>query len=95
MIITCGNRRLVSDRYGWTLQIHREGVSGKHAGKLVWVDDRPAHPASLTHGLQIIAERLLTDGPDVDITELADALRAALATLLDTTYSVEELAVNV
>ena len=88
MIVAVGERRLVGARYGWMIQ--RRVVSEK-TGEEDWREDRPANPASLSHGLHMLSERLLTDGPDVDITGLANAIREAQAALLSTVSAVNKI----
>lgn len=70
MIINCGSRRLVSYRYGW--KIERERIHQESKAR-TWIEDSPAWPSTLASGLQIVAERILTDGPDLDVRDLAKA----------------------
>ena len=74
MIIDCGRRRLVSERYGWKIEIQH---LNKKTGVLDWREDRPAYPSSLAQALEMLCERVLTDGPDLTITELPEALKTA------------------
>jgi hypothetical protein len=78
--------------YGWKIERH---VVNAETGASHWREDSPAYPANLLHGLQMIQERILTDGPDVDISELPDAIRDAQAALLDNISTVEALSVEV
>lgn len=77
MIIECGNRRLVSYRYGWRIEVKTEVREGPNAGKVRWVEDRPAYPANLTQACEVLCERALTDNPDMTISQLPDALKRA------------------
>lgn len=74
MIITCGNRRLVSYRYGWKIEIlaHR-----KKTGETYWAEDRPAYPASLAQACEMLLERVIADGQDMTIDALPGALKTA------------------
>lgn len=70
MIIDCGNRRLVSNRFGWKIEILAETKKGEK----VWREDRPAYPASLAAACETLCERILTDGGDCTIAELPERL---------------------
>jgi hypothetical protein len=74
MIIDCGKRRLVSDRWGWKIEIRH---INQKTGATEWREDRPAYPSSLAQALEALCERILTDGPDLTITQLPDALKTA------------------
>jgi hypothetical protein len=78
MIINCGRRRIVSDRYGFTIEIKTVIQSGKREGQEEWKPDRPAYPATLPRALEVVYERTLADQTDeIDVTELCAAcLRA-------------------
>jgi hypothetical protein len=75
MIIDCGNYRLKSYRYGWIIQ---KKHLNKNSGLTEWRDDRPAYPASLADGCQIVAERIFTDGDDITPEEIPRALERAV-----------------
>lgn len=74
MIINAGNRRLVSSRFGWRIEV--KAVNQK-TGAERWVEDRPAYPSSLAQACEMLCERVLTDGPDLTIDQLPGALRNA------------------
>ena len=82
MIILCGRRRIISDHYGWQIQIERiHGEKSKTPGVKEWVEDRPAWPASLSQAFRMVYERELKDSPDITIAELPNALQAAADTV--------------
>ena len=60
MIINCGKRRLRSYTYGWMIEIQTIPEKGEKKGQIVWVEDSPAYPASLSAGLEMVLE----DVPD-------------------------------
>ena len=91
MIITCGNRRLVSDRFGWTIQQVHVPAKGRYAGEDVWLEDRPAYPATLERGLEMLLERIIKEAPDTDIEGLAETVRVARNKLLESLQTVREL----
>lgn len=78
MIIDCGNRRLVSDRYGWMIQIKRTIKKGERAGETEWREDRPAYPATLSQGCQMLAERILKESDTVTPDGMVEALQNAV-----------------
>ena len=77
MIISCGPRRLVSDRFGWKIEIQHIPAKGTKAGQIEWKEDRPAYPATLSQALEMVCERELQDQGDMAVTDLADALKRA------------------
>lgn len=77
MIIECGDRRLVSDRFGWTIEKKTIVQDGKNAGKVRWREDRPAYPASLPQACEMLYERVLKEGGTVTPPEFLDALSHA------------------
>jgi len=76
MIILCGKRRLVSYVYGWRIEIQHAGKKG-----IRWKEDAPAYPATLAQACEMVLERELTDGPDITIAELPEALKNAAHTV--------------
>lgn len=81
--ITVGRRRMVFHQYGWRIEIQKTSEKGKSEGQIYWMEDRPAYPATLAHGLEMLLERTLTDGESIDIKDFPDAIRKALKTLED------------
>jgi len=78
MIINCGKRRLVSDRFGWKIEIqHVYGKDSKKAGETYWTEDRPAYPANLPQACEMLCERIAKesegDTPDGLVKALKDA----------------------
>jgi len=92
MIILCGRRRLVSDKFGWTIQIKKVGEAGKRKGKTRWEPDRPAYPRNLAQGLEMIHEREVKDMGEISVTELTDALKAAYVTVKEYAKKAREVA---
>ena len=77
MIITCGKRRLRSYQYGWVIEIEHVSKSGK----VTYRTDSPGYPSSLADACEILLERELTDGPDLSIDQLPEALKTAAHTV--------------
>jgi hypothetical protein len=79
MNILCGNRKLVSNSYGWILykQITLREKS-RTPGRIVWKEEQPAHPGTLSQGLYMIYERLLKEQGDIHVCDFPEAcLRAS------------------
>ena len=74
VIIDCGKRRLVSNRYGWKIEIQH---FNKETGLAEWKEDRPAWPASLAKACEALCERELSDTGDITLDQLPDALKHA------------------
>jgi hypothetical protein len=91
VIISVGDRRMVSDRFGWKIEKSHVPKKGAHAGETVWAEDRPAYPATLTRGLELLLERILKEAPDTDIGGLVQTIRSARKELLDSISVVKEL----
>jgi len=77
MIILCGNRRIVTDRYGYAIQVRHVYEKGKKAGQEYWNEDRPAYPATLAQAFQMVFLRELQDGEDIKVEDLPVALHEA------------------
>ena len=90
MIIDCGNRRLVSDRYGWTIQIKKVRESGNNIGEERWEPDRPAYPCSLARALEMITEREMQESGDIGLTDVTAALNTAYKSIHDYMKKVRE-----
>ena len=91
MIISIGDRRMVSDRFGWKIEIRHVPTKGAHAGEDVWMEDRPAYPATLPRGLEMVLERMIKDAPDTAGGMLIETIRSARKELLDSIAVVKEL----
>lgn len=93
MIINCGPRRIVRDRYGYKIEIrHVLGKDSKRAGEVIWKEDSPAFPASLSNALEVVYERTIADlverdensgDPEIDIRNLAAACEHAAQVVKD------------
>ena len=82
MIINCGRRRIVRDRYGYTIEYRHVRQSGKKAGEAHWKIDRPGHPATLSDALTVVYERTLADeNEELDVLDLPTACQHAAETL--------------
>lgn len=88
MIINCGNRRLVSDKYQWVIQKRhiapKIGVTGKpckNPGKITWRPEQPAYPSNLANALEEVYIRLLKDEGEIDIQELVVYCKKAAKTI--------------
>lgn len=93
MIINIGNRRLVSHRYGWKIEIKKvRGDDSANPGEEYWDEDRPAWPASLTQALEMVYERLLFDVEETDYKELSRHIVDAHRTLEDALERIREAA---
>jgi len=80
MIINCGNRRLVSDRFGWKIEIqHTYGKDSKKAGETYWTEDRPAYPANLPQACEMLCERIAKESDDDTPDGLVEAMKNAAA----------------
>ena len=73
MIIECGERRIVSDRYGWQIQKSHKQKSGD----IRWREDAPAYPATLSQACQMVAERILKESGDTTPSKLVKELQRA------------------
>lgn len=74
MIINCGNRRIVSYKYGWKIEIQKRH---KETRKLYWDEDRPAYPATLAQALEMVFERMVKEEGEIAPSELLRTLRDA------------------
>jgi len=72
--INCGKRRLVSYRYGWKIEAEK---TKEKTGEKYWDEDRPAYPATLAQGFEMICERELQEHPTLTPEQLPVALRDA------------------
>jgi hypothetical protein len=78
------NRRIVSYAYGWRLEILRiPEKSSKNNPNMEpsWVEDRPAYPATLSHGLSMLLERLFAEEGNMDLSEVPKRIEEALTAL--------------
>lgn len=83
MIIQVGkDRRLRSHRFGWIIE---RQVKSEKTGELRWMEDRPAHPATLAQALEIVQERILIESGNCEVGELPERLKQAHKTLLEFT----------
>jgi hypothetical protein len=73
MIIDCGQRRIVSDRYGWQIQKYHKS----EAGNVRWREDAPAYPATLAQACQMVAERIFKESGDTTPSRMVSELRQA------------------
>ena len=73
MIIECGKRRLVSERFCWKIEILHTSKKGKKS----WKEDRPAYPATLAQALEMVYEREIRDMGDMACTDVVDACKSA------------------
>lgn len=78
MIIECGKRRLVSDRFGWKIEIQKVFTEkSKNHGQSYWDEDAPAYPATLAQACEMLAERILKESGTTTPNKLVNELRAA------------------
>ena len=92
MKIDCGNRRIVSDRYGFKIELKHVPETGKSAGIISWVEDRPAYPATLADAFEEILLRELRDQGDMALSEVPDALREAYEAVIQYSDRVRDAA---
>lgn len=90
MIVNCGDRRIKSYKYGWTIQSRHvigktqpiSGKKSKRAGEITWRDEQPAYPSTLGQALEMVYERILKEtNKDIGISELAAACKKASDTV--------------
>lgn len=95
MIIICGERRIVSDTYGYTIEKRCVIATGKKKGAAVWRPDNPAYPATLSHALELVFERTLKDANDeIDVRDLPDACKRAAESVKSHVSKVRRLGVK-
>jgi len=103
MIILCGNRRLTSDKYQWRIEKKHvaaelnpiTGKKNKNPGEIYWNLEQPAYPMTLALGLEMVYDRLLKDGGEIDVSELAGHCKDAAATVTKYCEAVKKEASNV
>lgn len=76
-------RRLKGYRYGWEIQQRRQRQSGKNKGEWYWAEDRPAYPASLGQGLEMILMREIKDAGDCGVGDLPARVKLAIDAMRD------------
>jgi hypothetical protein len=89
------DRRIISYPYGWRLEklhIPEEPTKNDPNCEGVWLEDRPAYPANLSHAFSMLLERLFAEKGDLGIGEVPKRLTEALRALEEVDLSARKLA---